>query len=132
MHAHQALSRARASFSAALGRGDAGAASALYTESARLLPPSSGVICGRAAIEAFWRAGIEVGISEAEFEASEFRRHDGVAYEIGHYTLRVDDGDGSVLDRGKYVLVHERQADGSWRRAVEMFHPDREPARPSR
>jgi hypothetical protein len=31
---------------------------------------------------------------------------------------------GPVVDRGKYLLVHERQDDGSWRRAVEMFNPD--------
>jgi hypothetical protein len=32
-----------------------------------------------------------------------------------------------VVDSGTYVLVHERQDDGTWRRAVEMFSPSEPP-----
>jgi ketosteroid isomerase-like protein len=28
---------------------------------------------------------------------------------------------------GRYLLVHRREADGSWRRAVETFNPDGDP-----
>jgi uncharacterized protein (TIGR02246 family) len=123
----------RARFLAALQRGDAEAAAAVYAEDARLLPPSAELMEGRAAIEAFWRAGLEAGISRVELETLELERQDGLAYEIGRYALRLDPEDGVVVvDRGKYVLVHARQEDGSWRWAVEMFNPDRQPERSNR
>jgi ketosteroid isomerase-like protein len=100
-----------------------------YAEAARLLPPSAELMEGREAIEAFWKAGLEVGISDVELETLEFHRQNGLAYEIGRYALRLQPAeDGAIVERGKYVLVHERQRDGSWRWAVEMFNPDVPPA----
>jgi ketosteroid isomerase-like protein len=119
------IAGSRSAFASALSRGDSRGASALYTEDARLLPPAAELVQGRAAIEAFWRAGIEVGIAHADYEALELHRQNGLAYEVGRYALRLRQADGgTMVDRGDYVLVHERQADGSWRRAVEMFSPD--------
>lgn len=94
-------------------------------EDATLLPPSTDVVRGRQAIEIFWRAGIEAGISDIELEALETERHDGLAYEIGRYAIRLKPADGGrVVDRGKYLLVHTRRPDGSWQRRVEMFNAD--------
>jgi ketosteroid isomerase-like protein len=123
------IAGARAAFLAALRRGDAEAASAVYTDGARLLAPSAELFEGRAAIAAFWRAGLEAGISAVELEALELERNGSVAYEIGRYALRLQPAEGgTVVDRGKYALVHERQDDGSWLRAVEAFNPDAPPA----
>ena len=36
-------------------------------------------------------------------------------------------GGAPIVDSGTYLLVHERQDDGSWRWAVEMFNPDAPP-----
>lgn len=119
----------RAAFVAALERGDAKAVSALYSVDAKLVPPSADLVGGRDAIGAFWQAGIDAGISAVELETLQLERHETVAYEVGRYLLRLRPAEGgSVVDRGKYVLVHARQADGSWRRVVEMFSPDSPPA----
>ena len=124
------IATAKASFVSALGRRDARSAAAVYAEDARLLPPSAELIEGREAIEAFWRAGLDIGVSHVDLLTLGLERRDGVAYEIGRYALRLDSVEGeTVFDRGKYVLVHERQADGSWRRVVEMFNPEFPPVR---
>ena len=40
----------------------------------------------------------------------DLHRKDGVGYEIGRYALCLETVDGvPVVERGKYVLVHERQ-----------------------
>jgi ketosteroid isomerase-like protein len=121
----EGIAETRAAFIAALRQGDAAAASAVYADDATLLPPSAELLRGRDAINAFWSAGIEAGISELELDALELECDGSLAYEIGLYALRLQPADGgTVVDRGKYVLVHTQQADGSWRRAVEMFNPD--------
>ena len=125
----EALAENRASFVAALAGGDAKAAAAVYAANARLLAPSAELLRGSEAIEAFWRAGLEAGIKAAELEAVELDRHEGIAYEIGRYALQLEPAEGgTIVDRGNYLLVHERQLDGSWRWVVEMFNPDVPPA----
>src|SRR4051812_48464765 len=110
------ISAARAAFAAALEQHDSASLAALYADDARLLPPAGELIQGRNAIEAFWQAGIEVGISEAAFEVRDLHRKDGLGYEIGCYALCLETGDRvPVVERGKYVLVLEREQDGIWR-----------------
>ena len=124
-----AIGASRAAFAAALRGGDAAAAGAVYSDDASLLPPAAEPLKGREAITAFWRAGVEAGISDVELDALELERGDGLAYEIGRYALRLQPGgEAAVVDRGKYVLVHELQIDGRWRWVVEMFNPDGPPA----
>jgi ketosteroid isomerase-like protein len=123
------IARTRASFVSALEGGDAIAASAVYAEDAQLLAPSAELFAGREAIAAFWRAGLESGITGLELEKLTLEGGESVAWEIGRYVLRLGTADEKpVVDRGKYVLVHKRQEDGSWRWAVEMFNPDAPPA----
>jgi ketosteroid isomerase-like protein len=119
------IGNARDAFVGALECGDAKAASASYTRDARLLAPSAELFRGRDAIECFWKAGLDTGISGVELETLELVRRNGFAYEIGRYALGVRPVDGiPVVDRGKYVRVLEQQGDGSWLWAVEMFNPD--------
>jgi ketosteroid isomerase-like protein len=119
------IGKARDVFVGALESGDARAASASYTPDARLLTPSAELFRGRLAIERFWMAGLDTGISEVLLETLELVRRNGFAYEIGRYELGLRPADGMpVVDRGKYVRVHEQQADGSWLWALEMFNPD--------
>jgi len=114
----------RAAFARAVRSGDARSASFVYADSARLLAPSAELIKGREAIESFWRAGLAAGVSDVEQVALELEGRGCVAYEIGSYAFHLRSSEGEpVVDRGKYLLVHERQPDGSWLRVVETFNP---------
>lgn len=120
---------AQDAFVGAIACSDAKSASASYTLDARLLAPSAELFRGRAAIERFWKAGVDTGISEVRLETLELVRRSGFAYEIGRYVLGLRPADGpSLVDRGKYLRVHEQQSDGSWLWAVEMFNPEIRPA----
>ncbi|HEY3542932.1 MAG TPA: DUF4440 domain-containing protein [Gaiellaceae bacterium] len=110
----------------AVARGNAAAAAALYAEDGKLLTPAAALFAGRRQIEAYWREGIAIGLSAVELEAREFDGGSDFAVEIGRYafTLAGDDG-GPIVDRGTYVVLHRRQPDGSWRRALDVFNPDK-------
>src|SRR5207249_4760665 len=85
-----AIARARAEFVEALRGGDAAAASAVYADDAKLLAPSADVFAGRAAIAAFWRAGLDAGISGIELDELTTGGGEGVAWEIGRYALHLE------------------------------------------
>lgn len=115
----------RAVFADGIRHGDTRSVASVYADAARLLAPSTELIEGRDAIEAFWQAGLDAGIVDIELEAAAVERRDRMAFEIGRYVLRIRPAAGqNVLDRGRYLMVLEQEADGSWRRAVEMFNPD--------
>jgi ketosteroid isomerase-like protein len=51
----------------------------------------------------------------------------GIAVERGTYemTFHPKSGTGAdIIDRGKYITVWERQADGSWKISRDMSKPD--------
>ena len=111
----------------AVARGNAAAAAALYAEDGKLLTPAASLFAGRRQIEAYWREGIAIGLSTIELEALEFDAGSDFAVEIGRYAFTLaGDGGGPIVDRGKYVVLHRRQPDGSWRRALDVFNPDKE------
>lgn len=115
-------------FAAAIRSGDPLAASQAYAEDALLQPPNTAAVEGRDQIAAFWRAGLDAGVTDVELVPLRERRNDGIAFEIGTYTMHVDVPEGgTVVDRGRYLIVHKRDSDGSWRYAAEMFTPDLPP-----
>jgi uncharacterized protein (TIGR02246 family) len=110
---------------AAAATGDAGAMASVYEDEARLLPPNADAIRGRDDIGSYWEAGIEMGLRRLELETLELQHTDGLAVEVGRCTYLMDSDDGKApAETGKYVVVHRRQPDGSWRRAVEIFNWD--------
>jgi ketosteroid isomerase-like protein len=116
---------AAAALANAIARGSAAEIAALYAEDGKLLTPTAELIEGRRQIEAFWRAGIAVGLSSIELVTDELESGGELAVEIGRYELKLAvDGGGPSVDRGKYVVLHRRLADGTWCRAVDVFNPD--------
>ncbi len=112
----------------AVKRGDAASVGALYTEDATLLPPNSETIRGRQGIEAFFKAGIEMGIREATLETVDVEYLGDVAYEVGAYTMRIQPAGGqATTDKGKYVVVWKRQADGPWKLHVDIWNTNSPP-----
>ena len=110
-------------FVAAAARGDAAGMAAVYAADAELLAPDTEPLRGRESIERFWQGGIEMGICAIDLETLALEASDGIAYETGRWTLRMGpDCEEPTNEAGKYVVLHRRQADGTWRRAVEIFN----------
>ena len=119
------VSRGRTAFVEAIASRRSDAVAALYAPDARLLAATAEVIEGRAAIEAYWQTGLESGLERVDLEPLEVESRDGALYEIGRYVVRLVPTEGkSVTERGTYLLVHSRQADGAWRCAIATFNPE--------
>ena len=102
---------------AASNAGDAAALADLYTEDALLLPPDEEPVLGRAAIRAFWDDGTEPGMTVRTIRTVV---RNGLSYVAGRYNLPATDSEAA--DSGKYLLALERQPDGRWAVAVDIWN----------
>jgi uncharacterized protein (TIGR02246 family) len=117
-----AIAESNRRFADAAARRDAGAMASVYAHDADFIPPNSEPLRGTVAIRDFWHDGLETGIAGLELETVRLDQAEGIACELGRYTLIFKTEDGTpVTDEATYLVVHKRQHDGSWRRASEIF-----------
>jgi uncharacterized protein (TIGR02246 family) len=108
-----AIAAANENSMAAFKRGDAAGMAKFYTENGQLLPTGSDFVTGKAAIQAFWQAAMDMGITKTvRLETVEAEEHGDTAIEIGKYTD--SGGAGNVIDRGKYVVIWKQEG-GQWK-----------------
>jgi ketosteroid isomerase-like protein len=96
---------------------------AFYAEDARLLPPNHPMIIGRSQIGEALRGFLEAGMGGLTIETYEVEIAGSgeLAYGIGTFSLA-----RPAPDRGKFVEVYRRQADGTWRCVADMFSSDQD------
>jgi len=96
---------------------------ALYTEDAIQLPPNQAALQGKAAIQAWYEAFPP--FSNFQEQSLEIEGQADLAYERGTYSMTVTPpGAAPIEDRGKYLTIYRKQADGSWKIARVMFNSD--------
>lgn len=105
---------------------DVDGAVSYYTDDATLMPPNAPAATGKQAIRAVW-AGILIPGNAVSWQADkvEVGRSSDLAYSTGEYQATLKDAQGKpVMDRGKYVEVWKKQADGKWKVVADMFNSD--------
>jgi ketosteroid isomerase-like protein len=120
--ARNAIAAQSRALSAAIGNGDAAAASALFTDDAKLsVPGKQGVLGGRAAITNFWQSAINGGVKELTLTTSDLVGDGEMRVETGTYSAR--GADLTELGRGQYLFVWQMEG-GAWRISRDFAHPD--------
>jgi uncharacterized protein (TIGR02246 family) len=121
-----AIDKLRSDYQSAFNSNDASAAAAHFTETAVSMPPNHEALSGRQAITddmvaMFEGMGAELTISSEEVEVA-----GDWAFDRGTYTMKLTPkGDGDPMeDKGKYIVILEKQADGSWKLAREVWNSD--------
>ncbi len=103
---------------------ESGAAEAFkifLTEDALELPAGSHPVFGRNSIYQGMKPGQESYVLEWEPQDGEVAQSGDLGYTWGFYTVtsKTDNGE-TVKSHGKYLNVWKKQADGSWKVAVDM------------
>ena len=120
----QAIDKTNAEFVGAMNAGNIPAAMKVYTDDAKLLPPNSPAMTGKADIQAFWEgAGQALGIKSVSINTVTVDFIEDRAIEHGEYTLELANG----TDKGKFLMIWKRQSDGSWKWHIDMFSSDLPP-----
>lgn len=132
--AHPEIDAVYARFARAYDELDPAALGALYTADALYLPAGGPMQRGRREIEQGFRgffdhvrsAGARLAIG---FEILDRRVSDGLAADVGIYTLQRFEADGEAQppSRGRFTVVAARGDDGAWRFHVDSFSPVDEP-----
>ena len=88
-------------FIEAFNKGDAAAVANMYTVDARVLPPNSDMIEGRANIQKFWQGAMTAGVKMVSLETAQVETTGNIAVEIGRYTSTVPGAGGvTTTDKG--------------------------------
>ena len=102
---------------------DAAALTSLYAENGRFLPPGMGPCEGRAQTQSAMQGLLDMGARSLDLEPLDVREADNLTIEYGRYRLTVEpEGNEAATDVGKYLVVHERQADGSTKILYDIFN----------
>jgi len=109
--------------------GDADGVAALYAEDGVVLAPGTPAVVGRAAIRDFIVSDI-AGTKAAglAFKADELTDV-GIAGDLGWVTgtFSVVDASGATVDKGKYVTLYRRGAEGKWPIIRDTWNSDLPP-----
>ncbi|HEX5043706.1 MAG TPA: DUF4440 domain-containing protein [Candidatus Polarisedimenticolaceae bacterium] len=114
-----------AAFMKAVAGGDAAALAAFYASSGQVLPPGSEPVQAKDAIQSFWKGVLDSGVKAADLKTTDLVVGGDVAAETGTYEMKA--ADGAVLDRGKYVVVWQREQ-GDWKIYRDIWNSSLAPA----
>lgn len=118
-----AIDQVNARFVEAFKAGDAAAIAALYTESAKMLPPDATEVAGRDAIQELWQSWIDHGLKDLTLDSTEVEASGDLAYEIGDFSLQVPAGNNTMATAiGNYLVVWKRAAGGDWQLHVDTWN----------
>ena len=115
-----------AQWSKAAAARDVDASVSYYSDDASLLAPNAPAVGDKQSIHAAWAAllGPDASLSWQASKVDVARSGD-LAYVMGVYQLTTKDARGNfTTDRGKYVEVWKKQADGSWKTVADIFNTD--------
>jgi len=123
----QAIQAACADWSKATQAKDLEKTMSFYVDDAMVLSPKVPLIQGKGTIRQRWTQMFAIPGPGLTFTTGdvEVARSDDLAWEHGAYEFATTDKKGkSTTERGKYITIWKKQADGSWKVAADMDNPD--------
>jgi len=114
-------------WSKAAGSRDVEKTISYYSDDAVVMPPNIVTLTGKEPIRTLWKSMLGSPDFSGGWKASkvEVARSGDLAYVSGTYEFNEKDDSGKpITDKGKYLEVWKKQADGSWKCVADMFSSD--------
>jgi ketosteroid isomerase-like protein len=119
----EVIEKANILFGDGFKKRDAALATSMYTDDTLLLPPNMEPIRGKENAQAFWGTSIEMGVIMEEHKVMEIIREGDSAFEWGNYVVSFHpEGQEPVEEKGKYMVLWRRMADGSWKKHWDIWN----------
>ena len=118
-------------WSKAAGAKDLEKTLSFFADDIMIMPSNSPVLQGKEAARAMWKAMFAVPGFGGGWKATrvEVAKSGDLGWTSGPYEITEVDANGKPMtDKGKYLAVWRRQADGSWKCVADMFNTDLPPA----
>jgi uncharacterized protein (TIGR02246 family) len=104
----------------------------IYSADALVLRPNHPAVRGTAAIREFFFAALDSGVGDVEIDPIRLDVIGDVAYEAGRFKMLVPLAVGKRREeRGKYLALLSRQANGEWRIVSDCWSSDLSLAKPA-
>jgi uncharacterized protein (TIGR02246 family) len=118
-----AIRAASADWSKASQARDLDKATSYYADDAIFFVNNGAMVKGKDAIKMAWKSELATPGPGLTFDTTyvEVARSGDIAYEHGTYDEKTEVAKGKVKDeKGKYVVVWKKQADGSWKAVADI------------
>jgi uncharacterized protein (TIGR02246 family) len=118
-----AIRAASADWSKASQARDLDKATSYYADDAIFFVNNGAMVKGKDAIKMAWKSELATPGPGLTFDTTyvEVARSGDIAYEYGTYDEKTEVAKGKVKDeKGKYVVVWKKQADGSWKAVADI------------
>jgi ketosteroid isomerase-like protein len=127
MKIEQALRDLDAQWSKDAGAKDLEKTVSYYAEGAIVMPPNEASAPTKEAIRSAWKEMLTTPGAAISWKATkvEVAKSGDLAYVSGTYEETMTDASGKpVKDRGKYVEIFKKQADGTWKVVADIWNSD--------
>jgi uncharacterized protein (TIGR02246 family) len=96
-----------------------------YSNDAVVMPPNAPRATTKEAIRTIWKDLLTDASISWKTKEVEVAQSGDLAYSSGTYEVTLNDPTGTpVKDRGKYLEVWKKQADGTWKCVMDMWNSD--------
>jgi len=122
-----ALRQADADWAKTVAEKNAGAFTGYFTADGVVMPPNLPAVNGTDAIRTWVSTNMSLPGFAVTLEATsaEVAASGDIGYTLGNFTYQMSMPDGSQLtDRGKYATIWKKQADATWKVAVDIFNSE--------
>jgi uncharacterized protein (TIGR02246 family) len=125
--ARAAIQAADAEWALAAESRNAEVAASFLTADAVMIPPHEPALAGKGEIAAYMAELLSDPTFAIAWETTDVHVSGSgdIAYSLATNQIQIDMPDGSTLsDRGKGLTIWKKQADGTWKVAVDIFNSD--------
>ncbi len=117
-------------YETAVESGDVNAVLAIHSGDSVRMPPNEPTIIGKEGIGSWYQKTFEQSTIELEISQKEIQILGDWAFERGAYAVTYTPKEKSepASDNGKWVIISQKQPDGSWKRARAIWNSDNSPS----